>query len=264
MMYISRSIFSLLLLASFSGFSQEADKELKPAAVTDTVANPIVKDKYGIRVGVDLHRLSRSFYEDGFTGIEVVGDYRLSRKLYAAAELGNVDYKQDDVQLNYTTKGSYIKLGVDINAYENWLDMENMIYIGFRYGFSTFSQTLNSYKVYQNSSNTLTDETTGNYFDEVTVTPNEKYGSLSAHWVEVVGGIKAEIFNNFFIGFSFRLNNLLSDKKPATFDNLYIPGFNRTYDGSFGVGFNYTVSYAIPLYKKERAKKIEEKPAKKK
>ena len=32
---------------------------------------------------------------------------------------------------------------------------------------------------------------------------------------------------------------------------LYIPGFNRTYDGSFGVGFNYTVSYFIPIYKKK-------------
>jgi hypothetical protein len=32
---------------------------------------------------------------------------------------------------------------------------------------------------------------------------------------------------------------------------LYIPGFNRTYDGDFGVGFNYTVSYFIPLYKKK-------------
>jgi hypothetical protein len=41
------------------------------------------------------------------------------------------------------------------------------------------------------------------------------------------------------------------NNKPSGFDNLYIPGFNRTYDGSFGVGFNYTVSYFIPLYKKK-------------
>jgi hypothetical protein len=42
---------------------------------------------------------------------------------------------------------------------------------------------------------------------------------------------------------------LISQKIPNNFDNLYIPGFNRTYDGAFGVGFNYTVSYFIPLYK---------------
>ncbi|WP_395076160.1 DUF6048 family protein, partial [Flavobacterium sp.] len=36
------------------------------------------------------------------------------------------------------------------------------------------------------------------------------------------------------------------------FDNLYIPGFNRTYDGKFGVGWNYTISYFIPLYKSKK------------
>jgi hypothetical protein len=50
--------------------------------------------------------------------------------------------------LNFTTKGSYLKVGFDYNAYENWLDMENVISIGMRYGFSTFSQELNSFKIY--------------------------------------------------------------------------------------------------------------------
>jgi hypothetical protein len=39
--------------------------------------------------------------------------------------------------------------------------------------------------------------------------------------------------------------------KAENFENLYIPGFNRTYDGDFGVGFNYTVSYFIPIYKRK-------------
>jgi hypothetical protein len=37
------------------------------------------------------------------------------------------------------------KVGFDYNAYENWL--ENIISIGL-YGFSTFNQELNSYKIY--------------------------------------------------------------------------------------------------------------------
>ena len=32
--------------------------------------------------------------------------------------------------------------------YQNWLDMDNMIYAGFRIGASTFSQNLNSFTVY--------------------------------------------------------------------------------------------------------------------
>jgi len=49
---------------------------------------------------------------------------------------------------NFTTKGTYFKAGFDYNLYENWLDMENMVYIGARYGVSSFSQTLNSYTIY--------------------------------------------------------------------------------------------------------------------
>ena len=266
-----RSFFSLLLLLSFSAYSQQDGRQgSKPlpanATVIDSVVIPVKADRYGLRLGVDLHRLSRSVYDDGFRGLEVVGDYRLTKKIYAAAEVGNVKYTVDDLQLNFTTSGSYLKVGFDYNAYQNWLDMENMVYIGFRYGFSTFSQRLNSYKIYQNSAiDDVTSITTPtNYFEEVTVQSGRNFNGLSAHWVELVGGVKAELFDNLFLGFSVRLNGLVSDKKPTDFDNLYIPGFNRTYDGNFGIGFNYTLSYFIPLYKKKLIPKIEEKkPVKK-
>ena len=253
-----RSTFNFLLLLSFSAFSQQGTKpQAKPLPAKDTLAAvPVKTDRYGLRVGVDMYRLGRSFFDDGFRGIELVGDYRLTKKIYAAAELGNLKYTVDDTQLNFTTNGTYIKVGFDYNAYTNWLNMENMIYIGARYGFSNFSQRLNSYKVYQNSTlnDTNPDVIPTNYLSEVTVQTDRNFGGLSAHWLELVGGAKAELFDNLFLGVSVRINMLITDKKPADFDNLYIPGFNRTYDGDFGVGLNYTLSYFIPLYKKQVAK----------
>ena len=237
MKHISTSIFSIFLLASLLGKAQE-----KKALDTTATGVPIYPDRYGLRIGVDLHRATRSLYEDGFKGFEIVADYRLTKKLYFAGEIGTADFTIDDDLVNFTTKGSYFKAGVDINSYENWLDMENMIYIGFRYGFSSFSQNLNSYTIYDQN----------DYFPDVTVYPNRKYSSLSAHWGEIVGGMKVEVYDNIYLGFSVRLNFLITDKKPQDFDNLYIPGFNRTYDGSFGVGFNYSLSYFIPLYKKNK------------
>jgi len=241
-------IFSLILFVPLAAISQELRVE-QADTVQAAVSVVPTQQRYGLRVGVDLHRLSRSFYQDGYRALELTGDYRINKKIYAAAELGNVDYTDDDSRLNFTTKGSYLKVGFDYNAYENWLDMENMIYVGFRYSFSTFNQTLNSYTIYQNS-DVGNSEGQGNYFEDVTVQSGEKFSGLSAHWIELVGGVKAELFSNLFMGFSVRLNGLVSNKKPATFDNLYIPGFNRTYDGNIGVGFNYTLSYFIPLYKK--------------
>lgn len=204
---------------------------------------PIVKtNRYGLRVGVDLFKLTRALYDKNYKGIEFIGDYRLTKKYYLAAELGNENKTTDDTRLNSTAKGSYLKAGFDYNAYENWLDMENIISIGMRYGFSTFSQQLNTYKIYNANP----------YFGEVPViTSGEKYSGLTASWIEVVAGVKAKVFNNVFVGFSFQLKKIVSNKKPDNFDNLYIPGFNRTYNGDFGVGFNYTVSYFIPIYKKK-------------
>jgi hypothetical protein len=189
-----------------------------------------IAQRYGLRVGLDLHRLSKSFYDNDYKGLEIVGDYRVSKKFYIAGELGNEDKTVDDDRFNFTTKGTYFKVGFDYNAYA-----------GMRYGVSSFSQTLNTYTIYDPT----------NYYGENTVVSGEKFNGLTASWLEVVGGIKAKIVNNFYLGFSVRLNYLVSNKKPDTFDNLYIPGFNRTYDGKFGAGFNYTLSYMIPIYKKK-------------
>lgn len=237
MKHILKYTFSfLLLLVTLSASSQQQNDSVS------LPVKPVKTERYGLRVGVDLHRLARTFYDDNYRGLEITADYRYNKKFYIAGELGNIDITVDDEQLNFTTTGSYFKVGFDYNAYENWLDMENMIFVGMRYGVSSFSQNLNSYTVYDTSP----------YFEDIVVSANQEYSGLSAHWVEVVGGIKAELFNNVFLGFTVRLKNLVANKKPDNFDNLYIPGFNRTYDGNFGVGFNYTLSYFIPIYKKEK------------
>lgn len=255
MTYISKYIFSsCLVLLSFIGQAQETKKTqgtTEQSKAKDSI--PPKKERYGIRFGVDLFKLSRSFYEKDYKGLELVGDYRLTRKHFIAVEIGNENKTVDDDQLNFTTKGSYVRVGFDYNTYQNWLDMENLVYVGLRYGFSSFSQTLNSYDIYNPNPN---------FGEAPTIVSGEKFDGLSAQWLEVVVGVKAKVINNVFIGFSVRMNRLISQKVPNNFDNLYIPGFNRTYNGDFGVGFNYTVTYFLPLYK--ATVKAKEKPKAKK
>lgn len=231
--YISYLSF-ILILCSSSITAQEKKQ--------DSVATPIKSERYGIRFGVDLFKIARSVYDNDYKGFEIVGDYRLTKKYYLAGELGNENKTTDEDQVNFTTKGTYFKVGFDYNAHENWLDLENMIHLGLRYGVSSFSQELNSYRIYNPNP----------YWGEIPLADsNAKFDGLSAQWVEVVIGMKTRVFDNVFVGFSFRMNKLMSNKRPGGFDNLYIPGFNRTYDGDFGVGFNYTVSYLLPIYKKK-------------
>lgn len=249
MKHMSKYIFSSFLLLCFVVPSHSQEKK------TDSIKTPERTERYGLRVGADLFKFSRSFYDKNYKGLELVGDYRLTRKYYLAGEIGNENITTEDTQVNFTTKGSYFRVGFDYNAHENWLNLENMIYVGMRYGISTFSQELNSYKVYNPHP----------YFGEMPPkVSGEKYDGLSAQWIEVALGLKTKVFNNIFVGFSLRLNKLVSNKKPENFDNLYIPGFNKTYDGTFGIGFNYCVSYFIPIYKKKiTPKKTAETPKKK-
>lgn len=227
--------------------NQEIPETTLPMVQIDRTAKKIVPtpektDRYGVRVGVDLYKLTRALYDKNYKGIEFVGDYRLTKKYFIAAELGNENKTTDDDRVNFTTKGSYLKVGFDYNAYQNWLNMENIISIGLRYGFSTFNQQLNSYKIYNSNP----------YFGETIVIPSgKKFDGLTASWIEVAAGVKAKVVDNVFMGFSLRLNRLITNKEPENFSNLYIPGFNRTYDGSFGVGINYTITYFIPIYKKK-------------
>ncbi len=229
-------IFSIsLFLSLFLSQAQEVTDQKK-----DSIPSKV--NRYGLRVGVDLFKLTRSLYDNDYKGIEFVGDYRLTKKHYLAAEIGNENKTTDDARLNFTTKGTFLKAGFDYNVYKNWLNMENIISFGLRYGVSSFSQQLNSYKIYNANP----------YFGESPVLePAQKFNGLSASWVEVVVGMKAKVINNVYLGFSIRLNGLITNNKPTGFDNLYIPGFNRTYDGDFGIGFNYTVSYFVPIYKKK-------------
>lgn len=245
MKHMLKSIFNLALaLFMITASAQETKK-------TDSIVPKT--ERYGLRLGTDLYKIARSFYDEDYKGFEITADYRYSKRIYIAAEIGNENKTTDEPQLNFTTKGSYLKIGADYNIYENWLDMENLITLGMRYGVSTFSQELNSYSIYIPNP----------YFENTNPSMESRrtFDGLSAHWLELVAGVKAEVFDNIFIGFSLRLNHLVSNKKPSNFDNLYIPGYNRTYEGDIGVGFNYTVSYFIPLYKKKNKPKVEEQKA---
>ncbi len=231
-------LFTLVSLVNFAQDSSVSEQtKQKPK---DTIKKI---ERYGLRIGADISKLARSIYDKDYKGLELVADYRLTKKMYLAGELGNENKTTDDDRVNFTTKGTYFKAGFDANFYENWLDMENMVHLGLRYGVSSFSQELNSYKIYDPSG----------YFPPASdVAAGTKYDGLSAQWAEVAAGMKAKLFNNVYAGFSVRLNYLFSEKKPDNFDNLYIPGFNRTYDGKFGVGWNYTLTYFIPIYKSNK------------
>ena len=228
-----------LIIPSSMVFSQ-AESELNDSL--------IIKDKLlninKIRIGFDVFKPIKSTSEGDNLNYEIVGDLQITENLYLAGEYGLIDRLIEDENINFNSNGSFLRFGFDYNMFKNWVGMDNAIFLGLRYGSSNFSNKIESYNV-RNS-----DAYFSNFVDNNYQTIN--HSNLTGNWLEIVAGVKVETFNNVYLGFSLRLNKLLSTQKPENFDNLYIPGFNKVTDeNTFGSGFNYTLSYSIPLKKKK-------------
>ncbi len=230
-------IFSLLLGSSFTGSAQEKHGV---KVVNDTA---VYKERYGLRIGIDLSRPARGFLDKKYSGLELGADYRFNERFYPAIEIGYENFEYDENYFSAKSQGSYAKLGVNYNAYKNWIGLQNELYAGLRYGFSSFSEELHNFTIYDKDQ----------YFPPDYREDSQKFSSLSGHWLELQLGIKAEIMHNVFLGLHVELKRLISSKNPDNFESLWIPGFNRHYDGSeFGIGWGYSISYLLPIYTKER------------
>ena len=228
-----------LIIPSSMVFSQ-AESELNDSlTINDKILN-INK----IRLGFDVFKPIKSSSDGDNLNYEIVGDLQITENLYLAAEYGLIDRLIEDENINFNSNGSFLRFGFDYNMFKNWVGMDNAIFLGLRYGSSNFSNKIQSYNV-RNS-----DAYFSNFVDNNYQTIN--HSNLTGSWLEVLAGVKVETFNNVYLGFSLRLNKLLSTKKPDNFDNLFIPGFNKvTDDNTWGSGFNYTLTYSIPLKKRK-------------
>ena len=226
-----------LLLISSIGFLLPSYVQAQAEQEQDTVP---YQEKFGLRVGIDLSKPLRTLIEEDYRGFEVKGDYRIYDDYYLAAEIGNEKDRVFEENVTASARGSYIKLGADYNAYNNWQGMQNIIYAGLRYAFASFSTELEEYAIY----------TRNPYFERDVRTESQEFNNLTANWVELQFGLKVEVLNNLYLGAHIELKRRIGQAAPSTFDNLYIPGFNRTYDdSSVGTGYGYSISYLIPLYR---------------
>lgn len=226
-----------------NSYSQQNTTKKESEEKKDSI---VYKTGYGLRLGIDVSKPVLGIVDKSYSGLELVGDYRLSKKWYVAAELG---HEEETTYEDFTTssaKGKYIRLGANYNAYQNWLDMNNEIYVGMRYGLAVFEHSLNSYKTNVSSGT----ENLPPYFPSTLINTPSSEDGLTAHWTELQVGIKAETLKNLFIGFNVSFKVMISVDDQKNFKTLYTPGFNRVFESNTGFGFNYTISYLIPFVNK--------------
>ena len=199
-----------------------------------------VKNKYGIRAGIDLSKQIRMLTEE-YSGLSLYGDIKIKERLFIVAELGNDQKTIETENINSKISGSYIKTGFNYNLYNNLPGLNNEIYVGLRYSQSLFKNELIDYSIYNKD----------RFWNDQRILEYKEFDNLKSSWIEFVVGFNSEIKNNLFMGLSLRLNRMLKQDIPENFTNLFIPGFNKvTENNNFGTGITYSIIYQIPIIKK--------------
>ena len=219
---------AIIILFSVKNFSQTEN---------DSV---VVKNKYGIRIGLDFSKQIRMLTEN-YKGLSLYGDVKIKERLFIVSELGSDEKELRTDNLRSKFSGNYIKAGLNYTLYNNLPGLNNEIYVGFRFATSKFKSEISEYIIYNKD----------RFWSQDPIFDNIINKGLNANWVELIIGINAELLNNLFVGLSLRLNRMLNQKKPENFTNLYIPGFNKvTESNNFGTGLTYSIIYQIPIIKK--------------
>ena len=227
-------IFSLFTINFIVG-QQTENKENDSIVVKKKLINI---DK--LSIGVDLYRPIYSSINDDDLSYELITSLRIFENFSIASEIGSLDKYVEDENVNFTSTGDYLKFGFDYNLFNNWTGMDNSIYLGMRFATSSFNNRINSYTV-RNPDSYWSNNVLDSY-------ETINHSNQNANWIELLVGIKVETIKNIYLGISVRLNRLISNTTPNNFNNLYIPGFNKvTDDNSWGSGFNYTLTYSLPL-----------------
>ena len=221
--YISGSISKAVLLLGILTLWQ-------PLSGQDTLRT------YGPRFGIDLARFIFILSEPSEIGAEASMDMEIFRNLYPVIELGYSSISEDEDLFSYSAGGMYARAGIDYNLLKlKDRSQHHDITFGARYGLSVFSHRTENILI---SNDYWGDEVNRSYEQD-----------LRGHWVELVGGIRAELLPNLFLAWSLRYKILLNRDMDPRVPPQLVPGFG-TGGQNRNFGMTYSIQYKIPVLKK--------------
>jgi hypothetical protein len=203
----------------------------------------LVKDR-GFIFGTDVSKFVLPLFYPETRGYELLADFQILDNIFIAGEYGisNTNLDNDSYNFNYDLNGSFLKLGLNRNLLKHDEATKNdLVFVGFRYSFSRFKHKATNINIIDEQ------------WDEVIVAETEEI-SLSCHSVDLVAGVKTELFKNIYIGWTIRGMIRLKLTKDNIMEPYHIPGFGKG-DKKAALGFNYSIYYRIPYKIKVKEKK---------
>lgn len=218
--------YSLLFFLSFSGLSKgqvipvESEKE------------PL---RAGLRIGMDLAHYVFEAIEPSITGFEAMVDYEVKENWFIVLEGGFQNAIPQNENYDYKLKGWYARAGFNYDLLKNTDDLD-IFFVGLRYGQSHYTQSAQNIEL-------------TNYWGNTMISLNDE--NLTAHWIEAVVGMKAELFflKNLFIGWTLRGKVFAGGNDYENLAPYTIPGYAREEKATLGI--TWSLSYNIPFRKTE-------------
>jgi hypothetical protein len=196
----------------------------------------------GLRLGTNVFSLIMAARDFNQFRPELNAELNFSNRYFLTFDVGHADMRSQKLGTNaflYQNRGIFLRAGIDYNLMVRTFDDE-ALFLGVRYGISTFSQRLN-YNV------------DGQYWDfELNDNPDrDRYpvflseDNLSLSWAEVVGGFKVNLgqqgfWKSIYLQPAFMLQFRLTDPAYRLIKPTDIPGFGRNFSRTH-LAFAYRV-----------------------
>lgn len=195
----------------------------------------------GFSVQIDAASIvSSEFTSNGSYSREGGIQLDLKHKIFPTVEIGSAGTTKISTTNNigFQGNGTFERFGFDFNLKKRKIDSKptnNLFTAGLRIGMSHFNYNVTNINLadsYWGGSQT---------FDYPTQ-------NTTRIWYEIVVGVKVEVLKNFFMGWTIRNKNLISQDVAGEVSPWFIPGFGLNNTTNWGI--NYTLGYHFGSQKK--------------
>lgn len=178
------------------------------------------------------------FVKDKYYSSELSASLDIDNRFFPTIEvgLGHTDMVSQLYEIGYRTRAPYYRVGLDYNVlYKK--GNPGYIYIGARMGYTSFD--------YSVEAPPLVDPVWG---DESFV----RFSDVPCRsiWAEAVGGVRAEVAKNFYMGWTLRYKYLFYQGSISNGGPWYVPGFGTGKKMAFGA--TYTIGYYFNFTRKRQ------------
>lgn len=223
--------YTILLISNFLLFLFPLSAQEQP--VVEQISAEVKPALYrGLTLNLDVYELGSYLLGGDFLSTEVGVEANLKNTFFPVIEVGfgKTDATEDTYNMHYKSAAPYARIGLNYNTMAKG-NSKSYLYVGTRYGFTAVK-----YDVYGPP---MED---GIWEGSL---PFEYYNQKSqAHWLEFLVGIKAHIYKNFQMGWSFRYKFRLSVKENPNTVPWYLPGYGK--NRSTVIGLTYNLIYTLP------------------